>query len=56
MHSWNDNAPIYQQLADRLAALGMISVFDVEEVGAEVLVDDVKLGPAARCAAVRART
>jgi len=30
-----------EEMADRLAALGMISVFDVEEVGAEVLVTEL---------------
>lgn len=32
---------ITEEMADRLAALGMISVFDVEEVGAEVLVNEL---------------
>lgn len=34
---------ITEEMADRLAALGMISVFDVEEVGAEVLVNELEI-------------
>jgi N utilization substance protein A len=34
---------ISEEMADRLAALGMISVFDVEEVGAEVLVNELEI-------------
>ncbi len=34
---------ISEEMADRLAALGMISVFDVEEVGAEVLVNELSI-------------
>jgi transcription termination/antitermination protein NusA len=34
---------ISEEMADRLAALGMISVFDVEEVGAEVLVNELHI-------------
>jgi N utilization substance protein A len=34
---------ISEEMADRLAALGMISVFDVEEVGAEVLVNELTI-------------
>jgi N utilization substance protein A len=30
-------------MADKLAALGMVSVFDVEEVGAEVLVAELEV-------------
>src|SRR5262249_25587703 len=34
---------VTEEMADRLAALGMISVFDIEEVGAEVLVNELGL-------------
>jgi N utilization substance protein A len=37
---------ITEEMVDRLAALGMISVFDIEEVGAEVLVNELGI-PAA---------
>ncbi|HYE02064.1 MAG TPA: transcription termination factor NusA [Phycisphaerales bacterium] len=37
---------ITEEQVDRLAALGMISVFDIEEVGAEVLVTELGLDPA----------
>ncbi|MBI1189979.1 MAG: transcription termination/antitermination protein NusA [Tepidisphaera sp.] len=32
-----------EQMADKLAALGMVSVFDVEEVGAEALVNELEI-------------
>lgn len=32
-----------EQMVDRLAALGMVSVFDIEEVGAEVLASELEL-------------
>ncbi|MCC6322510.1 MAG: transcription termination/antitermination protein NusA [Phycisphaerales bacterium] len=32
-----------EEMADKLAALGMISVFDIEEVGAEVLVNELEI-------------
>lgn len=32
-----------EQMVDRLAALGMVSVFDIEEVGAEVLATELEL-------------
>lgn len=32
---------VTEEMVDRLAALGMISVFDVEEVGAEVLINEL---------------
>ncbi|MCC6425566.1 MAG: transcription termination/antitermination protein NusA [Phycisphaerales bacterium] len=32
-----------EQMTDRLAALGMVSVFDIEEVGAEVLVTELQI-------------
>lgn len=38
-------AGITEEMADKLAALGMISVFDVEEVGAEVLQTELEIGP-----------
>jgi N utilization substance protein A len=34
---------ITEEMVDRLAALGMISVFDIEEVGADVLVNELSL-------------
>jgi N utilization substance protein A len=34
------------QMLDRMGAMGMISVFDVEEVGVDVLVDEVGMAPA----------
>ena len=38
---------ISDQMVDRLAALGMVSVFDIEEVGAEVLVAELEIEEAA---------
>lgn len=51
---------ISDEMVDRLAALGMVSVFDIEEIGAEVLAEELELAPelAARVvevAAVRAK-
>ncbi len=40
-----DIAGITEEKVDRLAALGMISVFDVEEVGAEVLAQELEIPP-----------
>lgn len=37
---------ITQQMADKLAALGMVSVFDIEEVGTEVLKDALEVDDA----------
>lgn len=34
---------ITEQMVDRLAALGMVSVFDIEEVGAEVLMSELEI-------------
>jgi N utilization substance protein A len=34
---------VTEEMVDRLAALGMISVFDIEEVGAEVLVNEISV-------------
>jgi N utilization substance protein A len=34
---------ITEEMVDRLAALGMISVFDIEEVGVEVLVNELEI-------------
>jgi len=34
---------VTEEMADRLAALGMISVFDVEEVGPEVLINELAI-------------
>ncbi len=34
---------VTEQMTDRLAALGMVSVFDIEEVGAEVLVTELQI-------------
>ncbi|MBL0926302.1 MAG: transcription termination/antitermination protein NusA [Phycisphaerales bacterium] len=36
---------VTDEMLDRLAALGMISVFDIEEVGAEVLVNELSISP-----------
>ncbi|MCX5688658.1 MAG: hypothetical protein NTV94_02495, partial [Planctomycetota bacterium] len=36
---------INEQMADKLAALGMVSVFDIEEVGGEVLMTALEVGP-----------
>lgn len=36
---------ISEQMADKLAALGMVSVFDLEEVGADVLVAELQITP-----------
>jgi N utilization substance protein A len=36
---------IDEKMVDRLAALGMISVFDVEEIGAEMLATELELSP-----------
>lgn len=35
---------VTEQMTDRLAALGMVSVFDIEEVGADVLVAELQIG------------
>ncbi len=45
---------ITEEMADRLAALGMVSVFDIEEVGADVLVKELGIEPATAEAAVEA--
>jgi N utilization substance protein A len=34
---------VTDQMVDRLAALGMVSVFDVEEIGAEVLAEELEI-------------
>ncbi|MEY3230102.1 MAG: hypothetical protein RL689_189 [Planctomycetota bacterium] len=36
---------ITEQMADKLAALGMVSVFDIEEVGAEVIGEELEISP-----------
>ena len=36
---------VTEGMADRLAALGMVSVFDVEEVGADVLANELEISP-----------
>lgn len=36
---------INEEMVDRLAALGMVSVFDIDEVGAEVLETELELDP-----------
>lgn len=51
---------VTDEMVDRLAALGMVSVFDIEEIGGDVLIDELELDPevAARVvsvAAVRAK-
>ncbi len=38
---------ITEQMADKLAALGMVSVFDIEEVGAEVISEELEISPEA---------
>lgn len=43
---------IDEQMVDRLAALGMISVFDVEEIGADMLATELELGPEVAARAV----
>lgn len=45
---------VTEEMVDRLAALGMISVFDIEEVGAEVLVNELQIDQATAEAAVQA--
>jgi N utilization substance protein A len=45
---------ITEEMVDRLAALGMISVFDIEEVGPEVLVNELGIDQATAEAAVQA--
>jgi N utilization substance protein A len=37
---------ITEQMADKLAALGMVSVFDIEEVGQEVLMTELEIDEA----------
>ncbi|MFI4872622.1 MAG: hypothetical protein ACIARQ_12480, partial [Phycisphaerales bacterium JB061] len=37
---------MHETMLDRLAALGMVSVFDIEEVGAEVLVNELEIDEA----------
>ncbi len=36
---------ITEPMADKLAALGMVSVFDIEEVGAEVIGEELEIAP-----------
>jgi len=36
---------VTEQMSDKLAALGMVSVFDIEEVGADVLVNELGVTP-----------
>ncbi len=43
---------IDEQMVDRLAALGMISVFDVEEIGADMLATELELSPEVAAKAV----
>ncbi|MDX2146231.1 MAG: transcription termination factor NusA [Planctomycetota bacterium] len=43
-----------EKLVDRLAALGMVSVFDIEEVGADVLVGELEIPEATASALVEA--
>ncbi|HYC99666.1 MAG TPA: transcription termination factor NusA [Phycisphaerales bacterium] len=45
---------ITEEMADRLAALGMVSVFDIEEVGPDVLVNELGIDQATAQAAVEA--
>jgi len=40
-----DVGGLTEEMLDRLAALGIISVFDIEEVGAEVLTAELELSP-----------
>ncbi len=47
MYSTVQGVPgVTEQMADKLAALGMVSVFDIEEVGAEVLVNELEVDEA----------
>ncbi|MFI4917736.1 MAG: transcription termination factor NusA [Phycisphaerales bacterium JB060] len=43
---------IDEKMVDRLAALGMISVFDVEEIGADMLATELELSPETAARAV----
>ncbi len=43
-----------EQMADKLAALGMVSVFDIEEVGAEVLMTELEIDDAKAAEVVEA--
>jgi len=43
---------ISEEMVDRLAALGMVSVFDIEEVGVDVLTTELEIDPATAQAAV----
>ncbi|MCR9217654.1 MAG: hypothetical protein NXI14_10685 [bacterium] len=45
---------VTEEQLDRLAALGMISVFDIEEVGVDVLVGEIEMDEAVAQAAVEA--
>ncbi len=45
---------VTEEQLDRLAALGMISVFDIEEVGVEVLVNEIEMDEAVAQKAVEA--
>jgi transcription termination factor NusA len=45
---------ITEQMADKLAALGMVSVFDIEEVGQEVLMTELEIDEAKAQAVVEA--
>jgi N utilization substance protein A len=47
-------AGISEEMVDRLAALGMVSVFDIEEVGPDVLVNELEIGQDVAQAAVEA--
>jgi N utilization substance protein A len=47
-------AGISEEMVDRLAALGMVSVFDIEEVGPDVLVNELEIGQEVAQAAVEA--
>jgi N utilization substance protein A len=38
---------VTEQMADKLAALGMVSVFDIEEVGGEVIGEELEISPEA---------
>ncbi len=43
---------VTEEMLDRLAALGMVSVFDIEEVGAEVLIEELEIDDALAAAIV----
>ena len=45
---------VTEEMLDKLAALGMVSVFDIEEVGADVLTEELEIDPALAATMVEA--